>query len=146
MQQRGTLDKISNLPPEVAEKIWRELKGRKRSYPHKEHKQTKVKFPVVSTISFGVQRPCISWKDALRHLGEVLVQDVDKKSSPTIKGQIVEACAVLADIAMDESQKKAILGRAMRIVMETDRMKLMNQVASMATLGMEGRNKTASYR
>lgn len=134
MQQRGTLDKISNLPPEVAEKIWKELKGKKKSYPYKQHKQTKVKFPTTSTISFGVQRPCISWQDALHHLGEVLIQDVDKKSSPTIKGQIVEACAVLADIATDESQKKAILGRAVRVVMETDRMKLMNQIASMATM------------
>lgn len=131
---QGVVDKIANLSPEQAEKIWKELKGSKKKYPQKAMPKTRVQFPITSTITFKTQQPCITWQEALKHLGEVLIQDVDKKSVPTIKGQIVEALAMLAEVAVDEGQKRTILGRANRVIMETDRMKLMNQVASMATM------------
>jgi len=134
MQHLGITDRINSLSPELAEKIWKELKGNKAPIPKKLAKKTRVTFPPVDVIALNMHNPCISWQDAMRHLGEVLIQDVDKRSSATIKGQVVEAYAMLAEVVEDESRKRALLGKAMQVVMESDRNRLLERIATLATM------------
>jgi hypothetical protein len=77
---------------------------------------------------------CTTKKAALQHLGEILLLDIEKKSSSTIKAHVVEALATLAELEDNIAEKKATLMRAARIVLEEDRLRLFNKVASLAAI------------
>lgn len=87
--------------------------------------------PVEGSITFNSPRVCISWKDALQHLHEVIIQNCDKKPVATIKAQVVEACATLAELCERDGDKRMILGKAVGVVMETDRIRLLNRLTNL---------------
>ena len=97
-------------------------------------KKTWVEFPKVTIKYQGATGMCITKKDALRHLGSVLIADVEKRSSSTIKAHVVEALSTLAELENSQTAKRDTLMRAVKIILETDRLKLFYRVASLAAL------------
>jgi hypothetical protein len=119
---------VNQLSPEQARRLLATL--------HSEEKKSKITFPkhVDSTVTFRRPQISITWKDALRHLNEVIIQDCDLSPVATIKAQVVDACATIAELCDSDAEKRTILARASRVVMETDYMKLLNHVANLATM------------
>ena len=97
-------------------------------------KKTKISFPQIDINFMNRARMCISKKVALNHLGEFLLNDLDKMSSSTIKAHAVEALATLSELEDDISERKNTLIRAANIVMEVDRPRLMGKIATLAVL------------
>ena len=97
-------------------------------------KSTWIDFPKVTIKYQGAIGLCTTKKMALQHLGEILLMDIDKKPSSTIKAHVVEALATLAELEDNISEKKATLMRAAKIVLEEDRLRLFDKVATLATL------------
>ena len=97
-------------------------------------KKTKIEFPEIEISFMNKVRMCISKKSALNHLGEFLLNDLDKMSSSTIKAHAVEALATLSELEDNISGRKDTLMRAANIVMEVDRSRLMGKIATLAVL------------
>jgi len=105
-----------------------------RIFGKPKQKKTRVDFPKITIKYQNATGLCITKKSALQHLGEILLMDIDKKPSPTIKAHVVEALATLAELEDNISEKKATLMRAAKIVLEEDRLRLFDKVATLATL------------
>ena len=97
-------------------------------------KKTKIEFPQIDISFMNKVRMCISKKAALGHLGEFLLNDLDKMPSSTIKAHAVEALATLSELEDNASERKNTLMRAANIVMEVDRPRLMSKIATLAVL------------
>lgn len=97
---------------------------------------TYVKFPtpVDEIKTYGLTQVCVSKKDVLRHLGEFLLEDLDKMSTIAIKAKVIEMLMFLADFETTEEAKRSTLGRAVRFLMEFDRERLMYRIATLATM------------
>ena len=107
---------------------------RERIFGKSKQKKTRIDFPKVTILYQGAIGLCITKNSALQHLGEILLMNIDKKSSPTIKAHVVEALATLAELEDNVSEKKATLMRAAKIVLEENRIKLFDKIASLAVL------------
>lgn len=96
--------------------------------------KTHVKFPrPVDQIRIkGETTICLSKKDAIRNLGEVMLEDIDKMSTSEIKTRAVGLLTHLAETER-ENEKKRTLMMAANVVMETNRDRLMYKVATLAT-------------
>lgn len=121
------IDQLS--PTEQAlllEKI-REFKPKGKTKMH-------VKFPrPVDQITIkGQTTYCLSKNDAIRNLGELMLVDIDKMSSPEIKTRAVGLLTHLAETE-NEGEKRRTLMMAANVVMEMQRDKLMYKVATLAT-------------
>ena len=130
--EQGEKEKIESLLLQIprAER----LLLRERIFGKPKQKKTRIDFPKVTIKYQNATGLCITKKSALQHLGEILLMDIDKKSSPTIKAHVVEALATLAELEDNVSEKKATLMRAAKIVLEEDRLRLFDKVATLATL------------
>ena len=97
---------------------------------------TFIKFPtpVDEIKSYGVAQVCVSKNDTIRHLGEFLLEDLDKMSTVAIKTRAAEMLMFLAEFEIDETAKKRTLSRAAKIIMEIDRDRLMYKIATLATM------------
>jgi len=107
---------------------------RERIFGKPKQKKTRIDFPKVTIKYQNATGLCITKNSALQHLGEILLMDIDKKSSPTIKAHVVEALATLAELEDNVSEKKATLMKAAKIVLEENRIKLFDKIASLAVL------------
>ncbi len=92
-----------------------------------------VEFPITETTTFGIPRTCVSKKDAIRHLNEVVIQDCDKKPIPTIKAQVVDALSTIAEAVGSIEEKARILSIAAKFVMITERETLLRRLSTLAT-------------
>ena len=95
-----------------------------------------VEFPRLSSRMYdGMVRPCTSKVEIMQHFAEAIMQDCDKKTTPTIKAQVVEALATIAELAGTPEAKKKVLAEAAKFVLIYDRevilYKLTNYVVPM---------------
>lgn len=97
---------------------------------------TYVAFPTpVSEIrAYGMSQVCVSKNDVIRHLGEFLLEDLDKMSTIQIKTKAIEMLMFLAEFEPTEETKRRTLARAVKILMEFNRKSLMYRIATLATL------------
>ena len=130
--EQGEKEKIESLLLQIprAER----LLLRERIFGKPKQKKTRIDFPKVTIKYQNATGLCITKNSALQHLGEILLMDIDKKSSPTIKAHVVEALATLAELEDNVSEKKATLMKAAKIVLEENRIKLFDKIASLAVL------------
>ena len=77
---------------------------------------------------------CVSKNDVIRHLGELLLEDIDKMSMVAIKSRVAEMLMFLADFERSDEAKKHTLAKAVKIIMELDRDRLMYKIATLATM------------
>lgn len=125
-------EKIERLLAQIPESERPLLRERIFGKPKK--KKTWIEFPKVTIKYQGAVGLCTTKKDALRHLGSILIADVEKRSSSTIKAHVVEALSTLAELEDSQTSKRDTLMRAVKIVLETDRLKLFYRVSSLAAL------------
>ena len=97
--------------------------GKPRSY---------IVFPITETHTFGIPRTCVSKADAIRHLNEVILQNCDKKSTPTIKAQVVDAISTLAEVVESTDEKVRMLTTAAKFILITERDALLNKLVTLA--------------
>ena len=97
---------------------------------------TYVKFPtpVDEVRTGGVSQVCVSRNDVIRHLGEFLLEDLDKMSTIQIKSKAIEMLMFLSEFDPTEETKRRTLARAVKILMEFSRDRLMYKIATLATL------------
>jgi hypothetical protein len=130
--EQEEIDAIERLILQIPRAERQKLRDRIFGVPKK--KRTWIEFPKVTIRYQGAAGLCTTKKAALQHLGEILLLDIEKKSSSTIKAHVVEALATLAELEDNIAEKKATLMRAARIVLEEDRLRLFNKVASLAAI------------
>jgi len=130
--EQGEKEKIESLLLQIP-KAERSLL-RERIFRKPKKKSARVDFPKIAIKYQGATGMCITKKDALRHLGSILIADVEKRSSSTIKAHVVEALSTLAELEDSQTAKRDTLMRAVKIILETDRLKLFYRVTSLATL------------
>ena len=80
-----------------------------------------IQFPSLTCRNGHMVQPCTNKGDVMKHLTQEIIQDCDKKSTPTIKAQLVESLATIAELLDDEEKKKKILNEAARLVIITSR-------------------------
>lgn len=91
-----------------------------------------IEFPRQESRTFGgVPRPCTNSQDVIQHFCEEVIQDCDKKSVPTIKAQVVEAFATLAEI-VEPSRKANVLNKAAKFVMLQEREDVLRMLTNLA--------------
>lgn len=119
---------ISEVPREDLEKISKSLSSKKGK------KKTHVSFPKIETKTkakqYSNEQTCASHKDAEDFLALLLIQDLDKRPTASIKAQLIEGLLTFAEIMDEEQQKKRFISRAIRIV-TMDRDYLINSIVSM---------------
>jgi len=125
-------EKIERLLLQIPEAERQKLRDRIFGKPRV--KKTRIEFPKITIRYQGAAELCISKKAVLSHLGSILLADVEKKPSSTIKAHVVEALSMLAELEDSPAAKRNTLMRAMKIVLETDRSRLFQRVASLAAL------------
>ena len=125
-------EKIERLIQQIPES--ERLRLREKIFGKPEVKKARIEFPKVMIRYQNAVGLCTSKKDALRHLGSILIADVEKRSSSTIKAHVVEALSTLAELEDSQTAKRETLMRAVKIVLETDRLKLFYRVSSLAAL------------
>jgi len=125
-------EEIERLLLQISKAERQKLRDRIFGVPKK--KKTWIDFPRVTVRYQGAAGLCTTKKAALQHLGEILLLDIEKKSSSTIKAHVVEALGTLAELEDNAAEKKATLMRAAKIVLEEDRLRLFNKVASLAAI------------
>ncbi len=90
--------------------------------------------PVDEIRIYGVAQTCVSKNDVIRHLGEFLLEDLDKMSDVAIKTRTAEMLMFLAEFEKTEDQKRNTLAKAAKIIMELDRDRLMYRIATLAVM------------
>ena len=126
------MDKIERLISQIPAS--ERAKLRERIFGKPKEKKTQIDFPKITIKYQGAVGLCTTKKAALRHLGSIILSDIDKKPSSTIKAHVVEALATLAELEDNIAEKKATLVKAAKIVLEEDRLRLFSKVASLAAL------------
>ena len=119
---------VSQLSPKQAQQLLAKI------YVKEKKQKVLVPRPIKMTITSRGPQVSTTWKDALRHLSEVIIIDCDKMPVATIKAQVVDACATLAELCESKAEKRMILAKASRIVMETDYSRLLNYISNLATM------------
>lgn len=91
-----------------------------------------IEFPRQESRTFGgVPRPCTNSKDVIQHFCEEILQNCDKKSIPTIKAQVVETFATLAEI-VEPSKRIQVLAKAAKFVMLPEREDVLRMLTNLA--------------
>jgi len=124
---QGLIDQLTPASAQVLlDKLQKKVATKKAKTNHY------IEFPRQESRTFGgIPRPCTSSKDVIQHFAEEIIQNCDKKSVPTIKAQVVEALATLAEIV--EPQKKiAVLTKAARFVMAPEREDVLRMLTNLA--------------
>lgn len=129
-------DAIQNLVNSLSKTEARELYNKMVRSNKLQKSPTYVKFPppVDKIRIYGITQVCVSKNDVIRHLGEFLLEDLDKMSTITIKTRTAEVLMFLAEFEKTDEQKKHTLAKAMKIVMELDRDRLMYRIATLAVM------------
>lgn len=125
-KRRRIEELVKELDSDEAAAFLRSLARRKLK-----RKKTRIAFPEITIIAFGIPQVCISRKDAIRHMAEVFLPDCDKKPVATLKGQVVEALVTLAELI--PVKKEHLLHEAAKFILIQDRVKVMKKLATYAT-------------
>lgn len=118
MEQRNLQKLIDQLSPVDAKMLLDRLQ---RKVAKKPKANPYIQFPKLGCRNGGMIQPCTCKGDVMKHLTEEIIQDCDKKSTPTIKAQLVESLATIAELIDEGEKKKKILNEAARLVMITSR-------------------------
>lgn len=129
-------DAIQDLVEQLSAVEMRDLFNRLNKNKKLRKSPTYVKFPIPASEirAQGVSQVCVSKNDVIRHLGEFLLEDLEKMSTVAIKSRAIEMLMFLAEFETTEESKKRTLTRAIKILMELSRDRLMYRIATLATL------------